>query len=67
MTDFNINWSDGPDWANAVVSDIFGNLYWVEAFGSDAKRQEFGSPATDRQRADTPKPGHDWDLVAKRV
>lgn len=61
-----INWSDAPEWANAVVSDIFENLYWVEAYGINAKREEFGAGSPDEVTADTSNPDHNWVLIETR-
>lgn len=61
-----IDWNDAPKWANAVIADAFENLFWVEGYGIDAKRQEFGMTSPDEMTADTSQADHHWVLIESR-
>jgi len=61
-----IDWNEAPKWANAVVSDAFENMFWVEGYGVIAKRQEFGMSSADDVPADTSQPVNHWSLIERR-
>lgn len=62
----NIDWEVSPEWADAVISDLFGNLYWVEKYGGNSIRQELGMDSPDPVMADTSTSNHTWELIEVR-
>ena len=62
-----IDWNHAPAWANAVVADLQNNYFWIEVWGEDTKRQEFGLPSAENVTADTRHPNSNWSLIETRL
>lgn len=62
-----IDWSNAPEWAGAVVESERGVQFWVSQFGGTSARQRIGSlyPEEDA-RADMTADDHGWLLIEKR-
>lgn len=61
-----IDWASAPEWATAVVADLQNSYFWIETWGEDTKRQEFGLPSVENVTADTRQPNSNWTLIETR-
>lgn len=61
-----VDWSLAPEWANSVVVDVMGNYFWIEAWGENTKRQEFGLNSAENVTADTSGSQTNWRLASRR-